>query len=370
MSARSKRNQPVGDMFDGMPDILAKQPPKAAEGDHEIRTLDEAIARSHEILDQALAEHPVVGTFWLFSGGNDSVIVGHLLRGRYDAVLHVNTGTGIPETTAHVRAVAKVWGETLHELHPKNRYEDLVLGKVIAGSGPNAGWRPIWKGFPGPAGHKVMYRQLKNEPLMRFRRETLGDQKNLPRAERKKIIYLGGMRWAESDKRFRNAEAIDPDGSIVWVSPLVHWTDAHMREYRARHRCQEQHDHAEHRLCRPDALPLNPVTEHLHMSGECLCGAYAKPGELDEIEFFYPETAARLRALETEAEQAGMPYCKWGQPNGKPASGAPAGRLCSSCVVPEGQDELASFWLERGLIDVTQAALLGHSDDEPDGRRA
>jgi hypothetical protein len=99
------------------------------------------------------------------------------------------------------------------------------------------------------------------------------------------------------------------------VSPLVHWTDAHMREYRARHRCQLDHDHAPHRLCHEGALPLNEVTEHLHMSGECLCGAYAKPGELDEVEFFYPHAAEPLRKLEAEAEAAGVPYCKWGQRN-------------------------------------------------------
>lgn len=364
MSARNPRRQQPGDMFPDMPDILGKRPPKAGDGDHEVRTLDQAVARTYEILGEALTTYPeTVGVYWLSSGGNDSAIVGHVLRGRYDAVLHVNTGTGIPQTTQYVRDVAAAWGDTLHELYPGHRYEDLVLGKVIASTGPNAGRRPIWKGFPGPAGHKVMYRQLKNQPLMAFRRFVLGDQTRLPRKDRKKVMYLGGMRWGETERRFRNAEAIDPEGSIVWVSPLVHWTDAHMREYRARHRCQLDHEHAEHRLCHDGALPLNEVTEHLHMSGECLCGAYAKPGELDEIDFFYPQVAARLRALEAQAEQAGVPYCKWGQPNGKTASGAPAGRLCSSCTVPQGQDQLTSFWVERGLINATQAALLGHADE-------
>lgn len=360
MSERSARKKNPEDMFPGMPDIIGKKPPKADGDDWTARTLDEAIARTHEILDQALAEHPIIGTYWLSSGGNDSAIVGHVLRGRYDAVLHVNTGTGIPATTQYVRDVAAAWGDALHELHPKNRYDDLVLGKVIAGSGPNAGLRPIWRGFPGPAGHKVMYRQLKDEPLMRFRRETLGDQKNLPHAQRRKVIYLGGMRWAETERRFRNAEAIDADGSIVWVSPLVHWTNAHMREYRARHRCQQQHDHAEHRLCFDGALPLNEVTEHLHMSGECLCGAYAKPGELDEIEFFYPEVAAKIRDLEEQAESAEVPYCRWGQRNGGTGSSSPAGRLCSSCVAPqlEGQTDLLDQWREQGLLSLAQYDAL------------
>lgn len=345
MSSRNPRRQPVGDMFPGMPDVLAKKPPKAEDGEHEIRTLDQAIARSLEILDEALAAYPIVGTYWLSSGGNDSAIVGHLLRGRYDAVLHVNTGTGIPETTQYVRDVAAAWGDQLHELHPVNSYADLVLGKVIARTGPNAGKRAVWKGFPGPAGHKVMYRHLKDEALMRFRKSVVGDQ-----GRTRKIIYLGGMRWAETERRFRNAEAIDQDGAIVWTSPLVHWTDAHMREYRARHRCQQDHEHAQHRLCFDGALPLNEVTEHIHMSGECLCGAYAKPGELDEIEFFYPETAAKLRALEELARAADIPACRWGQKPPGETNAIPAGRLCSSCVATPGQDDLLDQWRDSGLI--------------------
>ncbi|MFJ5973556.1 hypothetical protein [Streptomyces sp. NPDC093060] len=359
MSARSSR-QPAGDMFPGMPDLLTKKPPKAEDGEHVARTLDEAIARSHEILDEALATYPeVVGVFWLSSGGNDSGNLGHVLRGRYDAVLHVNTGTGIQETTQYVRDVAAAWGDSLHELHPKNSYEDLVLGRVVGNRGPNAGIKPLWQGFPGPVAHGVMYRHLKDEPLMRFRRGLLGDQRSLPHKQRKRIIYLGGMRWAETERRFRNAEAIDPAGSIVWVSPLVHWTDAHMREYRARHRCQQDHEHAKHRLCFDRALPLNEVTEHIHMSGECLCGAYAKPGELDEIEFFYPETAARLKALEQEATAAGIKACRWGQkPPGEGNGSTTAGRLCSSCVAIPGQDDLIDQWRDSGLITPEQHAAF------------
>lgn len=373
MSSRNSRRQPAGDMFPGMTDAdvitkgmaykLPKRPPKAAAEDSEARTLDEAIHRTYDILDQALEAHPeATGAYWLFSGGNDSVIVGHLMMGEYAGILHVNTGTGIPQTTQYVHDVAAAWGDTLHELRPKNSYEDLVLGRVIASTGPNAGKRPVWKGFPGPAGHKVMYRHLKDEPLMRFRRETLGDQTRLPRKDRKKIIYLGGMRWGETERRFRNAEAIDPDGSIVWVSPIVHWTDAHMREYRARHRCQQDHEHAKHRLCFDRALPLNEVTEHIHMSGECLCGAYAKPGELDEIEFFYPEATKPLRDLQREAEAAGIPACRWGQkPPGEANGTSPAGRLCSSCVAIPGQDDLIDQWRDSGLITPEQHAAFDRS---------
>ncbi|MDW4904587.1 phosphoadenosine phosphosulfate reductase family protein [Streptomyces sp. ADMS] len=348
MTSRSKRKRQLVDMFPGMADRIDGTPPKA-EAEPEALTLDEAIAKSHAMVDKVLAAHPVVATIGLFSGGNDSVIVNHLFRQRVDAIAHVNTGTGVPETTQHVRDVVAAWGLRLHELHPKNSYADLVLGRVLSTRGKNIG-RQVWKGFPGPAGHSVMYRRLKDEPLQRLRAQIVGTQWRT-----RNVIYLGGMRWAETDRRFRNAEEVDREGSLIWVSPIVHWTDAHMREYRARHRCDLPHEHAPHRLCHPDVLPLNEVTVHLHMSGECLCGAFAKPGELDEIEFFYPHAAKPLRELENEAEAAGLSACKWGQrPPGERTRNRPTGRLCSKCVDPEGQTDLLAEWRESGLITTDQ----------------
>ncbi|GDY76185.1 hypothetical protein SAV31267_056700 [Streptomyces avermitilis] len=305
MSARSKRRQPAGDMFPGMADRITGRPPKA-ESEPEAMTLDEAIARSFAIYDRVLAVFPVVATVGLFSGGNDSVVVNHLFRHRVDAIAHVNTGTGIPETTQHVRDVVAAWGLRLHELHPRHSYRDLVLGNVLATRGKNIG-RPVWKGFPGPAGHSVMYRRLKDEPLQRLRGQIIGK-----RGRSRNVVYLGGMRWAETDRRFRNAEEVDREGALIWVSPIVHWTDAHMREYRARHRCTLPHEHAEHHLCTPDALPLNEVTVHLHMSGECLCGAFARPGELDEIEYFYPRPPSPTGSWSARRKPLGCPRASGG----------------------------------------------------------
>lgn len=364
-------------MFPGMPDVLKKKPPKAGE-DWEARTLDEAIARSHELLDEAIARYSTDGCEimeidGLFSGGNDSVVFAHLLRDRFDGILHVNTGTAIDETTEHVRDVVAAWGLPLHEVSPKDRYRDLVLGRVLAMRGKNKG-RPVWIGFPGPGGdsHRVMYRRLKDEPLQRYRRSLVGLF-----GRRRKVLYIAGMRWAESDPRFRNASEIDPDGAIIWVSPIVHWTDAHMREYRARHRCHLDHEHALHRMCTPDALPLNEVTEHLHMSGDCTCGCFARKGELDEITMFYPEHAARIRALEAEVEAAGIPACRWGKrPPGseerrkrrrrRGRGKEPMPRLCAGCAPPiPGQVDLMELWRRQGLISDAQYEALtvhGHGD--------
>lgn len=370
MSSRSNRRRKPGDMFPGMPDLTAKKPPKASDSSWQARTLDEAIARTNQLVDEAIAryttdKHEIVGVYLLYSGGSDSIVPAHLLRDHIDGFIHVNTGTAIRQTTEHVREVAEAWGAPLHELRPRASYRDLVLGRVLVTRGETVG-QPAWIGFPGPGGdsHRVMYRRLKDEPLQRFRRDKVGRF-----GRRKKILYIAGMRWDESDPRFRNAEEIDPDGAIIWVSAVVHWTNAHMQEYRARYRCQQDHDHAKHRMCDPDALPVNEVTEHLHMSGDCTCGAFAKPGELDEIRFFYPEKAAEIEDLEGAAAAAGIPACKWGQRppgTGRQPKGSKSDdvmpRLCAGCKPPiPGQNDLVDHWLTRGLITPEQHAEFDRS---------
>jgi 3'-phosphoadenosine 5'-phosphosulfate sulfotransferase (PAPS reductase)/FAD synthetase len=204
-------------------------------------------------------------------------------------------------------------------------------------TGPNAG-KVTWRGFPGPAAHYLMYQRLKERALEALRRSLVG-----PRGRSGQIVYLAGMRWSESQRRFRNAEEIEPAGAIVWCSPIVHWTNGHIAEYRERHRCRISHDHADHLLCEPGSLPLNEVTVHLHMSGDCLCGAFAEEGEIHGLELFYPDVAAELHDIEGEARACGIPEprCTWGWGAGRERAGK-AGRLCSTCAVPQltGQQEL------------------------------
>lgn len=373
-----------------MPDGMEGRPPKATSDDSwKARTLEEVEERTFELLDQAITQYTtgnvlveikegrskgkvidrgpreLAGIFGLYSGGNDSVILQHMLR-RYMAqralfrpyyrgIVHVNTGIAIKQTTQHVREVAETWGETLHELRPRVTYVDLILGNVRSTRAPNIG-RPVWLGFPGPGGggqpHNVMYMRLKDQPLQGLRRQYVGSE-----GIRRKVLYVAGMRWDESEKRFKNAEEINQDKAIVWVSALVHWTNAHMREYRSRYRCQKLHRHQPHRLCSDEALPLNEVTEHLHMSGDCRCGPYAKKDEKEQIRFFYPDAAAEMDAWEKAVRDAGIPACKWGTapPTGfkqQPAGSEPIidDPLCRKCTSSIEQGDLLDDWVDAGLI--------------------
>jgi 3'-phosphoadenosine 5'-phosphosulfate sulfotransferase (PAPS reductase)/FAD synthetase len=270
-------------------------------------TLDEAIAYSREILDRVIDEtkqwfalNAVCG---LFSGGNDSTTFMHLFRNRFDYAVHINTGIGIQETREYVRRCCADWNlPLLEELPPAGcSYRELVLKY----------------GFPGPAGHMLMYTRLKERALRAVRRRLITN------GRRQRVIYVAGMRYFESDRRSRNTEEVNRQGSIVWCSPLMWWTSRHMAEYR------ERFD-----------VPRNEVSDNLHMSGECLCGAFAKPGELETIRFFYPETAAIIEALQDEVAAAGQ-HATWGtRPPRRAVAGQGAfdleatgevGLLCAKC---------------------------------------
>lgn len=339
------------DILPGMPDALDKVPPKARE--YAALTLEQAIARSHALLDEAVELYQPEKFLVLFSGGSDSSLLTHLVRSRMDAAVHINTTIGIPQTKVYVDAVCEEWNLPLIEAKPPDSYAALVQGLVKAKTKDAI----VWRGFPGPGAHDVMYQRLKEKALDEVRRNLVGK-----RGRTGQIAFVAGTRWSESDRRHRNASELDPAGAVIWVSPIVHWTEGHLAEYRARYRCQIKHEHAEHRLCHPDALPLSEVSANLHMSGDCLCGAYAHENELNEIAFFYPEVAAEIRWLERQVEDRGIPWCMWGAgkqgagPDDAPTS-AP-GRLCSRCVPDPGQLDMFDEWVASGLLTEEQGELF------------
>jgi len=315
--------------------MSTQQPSKFDDTREELAslTLEEAVARSHALLDRVLAEQGVEGVevkaiCVLYSGGNDSTVLTHLMHQRATHAVHINTGIGIDKTREFVRATCAAYGLPLIEESPPPgaTYDELVLKH----------------GFPGPAGHMMMYTRLKERGLRAVRRQFVTNWR------KERVVFVAGMRHDESARRMRNTEETHREGSIVWVSPIGHWTNEHMAAYRRAH---------------PD-VPRNEVSDVLHMSGECLCGAFAKPGELDMIAAFYPETAARIRDLERRAKDAGV-HCVWGtRPprKGKTVANrdsdeiadSSVGPLCKRCVNNSEDDE-------RELQELL--AMFGKKDD-------
>jgi 3'-phosphoadenosine 5'-phosphosulfate sulfotransferase (PAPS reductase)/FAD synthetase len=260
--------------------------------------------QSRRIYTDALTAHlgdrTLVASCVLFSGGNDSTTLAHMFRDQATHAIHANTTIGIEQTRQFVRDTCAAWGLPLIEKRAPISYRDLVLERA----------------FPGPGMHWKYYSRLK-ERALDLARHDLG----VANSRTKAAVFIAGRRRAESERR-QDVPLHEPDGSVIWVSPLAMWTKLDLNTYREIH----------------GNVPRNEVSDLLHMSGECLCGAFAKPGELDMIAEFFPDVAAEIRQLEADVAAAGHaePFCRWGHGQGDPSK---SGRLCSSCAIP-GQLDL------------------------------
>lgn len=269
------------------------------------------IEESHRILDAGIADHVtadnkrIAGIVGLFSGGNDSTVLCHLMRSRMTHLAHANTTIGIEQTRQFVRDTAASWGIPLLEFTPPreaDHYRNLVLER----------------GFPGPAQHWKMYQRLKERGLRQVR-------KTLVTSRDQRVIYLAGRRRTESARR-ANVPAHEREGSVVFVSPMVNWTKLDLNTYRLAH-----------------DVPVNEVTDLIHMSGECLCGAFAHAGELDEIGAWFPLVAQEIRDLEAEiATREDIPEerRRWGWGAYRDQKASRVGALCSSCDARWQQEAL------------------------------
>lgn len=287
--------------------------------DRELR-VRRLIDQSHHIYDVAVTEclrdRELIAQCVLFSGGNDSTTLAHLFRRRATHAVMGNTTIGIERTRKYVRDTCESWALPLIEVTPDDSYRDLVLGRVKTKSTGEDVWPG---GFPGPGAHGTMYQRLKERAFDKARHEL-----GIANSRTKAALFIAGRRRQESERR-ADIPLWESDGTVIWVSPLAFWTKPDLNTYRLMYR----------------DVPRNDVSDALHMSGECLCGAYAHTGELDEIGYFYPDVRADIEALQDEVRAAGFvePWCTWGHGQGKPGK---SGRLCGSCAtrVTAGQTEL------------------------------
>lgn len=245
---------------------------------------------AEQVLIDAIVEHDPRKVFALFSGGNDSAVlvswvkrtIGHKL----DAAVFIDTGTALPGVREFVEAFCA------------NRHLPLLI--YSAGDAYDLMVRE--RGFPGPAAHRYAYVRLKErqvDALVRDHKQRRSDR----------VMLLTGVRRSESVRRMGTTEPVRRDGAQVWVAPLIDWTDADMRAYRAANGMEQS-----------DAAAL------LHRSGECNCGAFAKPGERDELRSLYPTWfEQRIAPLEAATGQT------WGDRHQHEKAPANAGPMCSDC---------------------------------------
>ena len=246
---------------------------------------------------------PFVARVCLFSGGNDSLTCAHRCREMYDSLVFIDTGTAVPGVREFVEHAAEWLNKPLmvYAAAP-DEYRRIVVGGV---DGRGRLHEPL--GFPGPMAHGSCYNRLKERALEQMRRELkAGDRKA-------RILALTGVRQSESERR-RSRTVLNRKGALIFCNPLIDWTPHDLHEYRTAH-----------------GLIESDVAALLHRSGECNCGAYAAPGEREELRALWPEWFdATIGSLEREAERMGLAVSRWG--SGRETLYADdAGLLCSDC---------------------------------------
>lgn len=262
--------------------------------------VEKMIGQGRSIVREAIETYKPIAVIAAYSGGNDSIVTTHFAAKEFDAEpVHFATGIGIKKTLEHAKTACESFGCPLRvecakvRGKPKKMRDGRPFDVSIL---PAGNWRdgktPFEEyvfnfGFPGIEQHGRMYQRLKEKPM----RAVVADLKR-NRKRTDCVLVVSGIRQDESSTRAGYKRAVQKDASVIWVNPF-YWTSAvHFEAYR-----QEF------------GLPRNPVKTAVGISGECLCGAYAKPGEKERVRAIEPETAEYLDRLEAIVrDEQGFPW--------------------------------------------------------------
>lgn len=267
--------------------------------DLELLVSDRLAAKLREarsILDEACTYFDPSHMFGMFSGGHDSRVALEVARTHpyFSGAAHINTTIGIERTRQYVRDTCADLDIVLKEYRAPVSYREIVLQH----------------GFPGPGGHFFMYTRLKERAVRQLVREHKRDKDDY-------VLLVTGVRLSESKRRMGHVKPIQREGRRVWVAPILNFDNDDKQE-----------------LMQVARIARNPVVDELCMSGECLCGAFASPGELAEIEIVDPAAYFEIKALQQEVAAAGK-HAVWGtRPPGtrSPKKPPKSGAMCHSCA--------------------------------------
>jgi len=251
--------------------------------------MDNLLKRSREIYDEAVEKFDPDYVCGMVSGGNDSAVAYHVAKEigiDIDFIIHINTGTGIQETTDFVRDYYGNQEPTYLEPSAGDAYEEYVKRKGFFGRGMIA--------------HAYAYHVLKKSPLYK------SISKHMRKGKRGvKVFLLNGARKSESGNRKINLPDVynqDPSQKgNIWVNIIHHWSDEDCKRY-----------------LEDREIPINPVTKKMCRSGECMCGTMQSKEDRIEASLLFPEWGNWLDDLE-EIVIEEDPKFPWGwgdeQPN-------------------------------------------------------
>lgn len=239
---------------------------------------------SQEILDEAIAQYQPYAKVLMFSGGGDSMaaLQACLALGvKLDYVMHINTRTGIEETTTFVRSYVESIGIPYLEGDAGAKYENYVLRKGFFGVGTGA-----------QSAHSMAFHLLKRDVLT----SVISSQIRHRKRDRP-VLLINGARVGESKNRSINL--VDPiradqGGSNIWVNVIHHWSKDDCNDFTCDRKC-----------------PKNPVSVQLCRSGECMCGTTQGIQARQEASYFFPKWGKWIDRLE-EKVRAKFPW-GWGE---------------------------------------------------------
>lgn len=241
----------------------------------------------------------------LFSGGHDSLCATFIAaqHPKFNGdVIHIDTGIGAKATRDFVHDVCKEYGWNLLVLASTETYEKFIRAR----------------GFPGPGMHQWAYVRLKERCIrLVMKRAKFHGHNN--------VALITGCRSQESTRRMGHVEPLKigeaSKAGVVnkrryWVAPCHDWLPIDQVTF------MQEHD-----------LPCNPIKQTpLGMSGECFCGAFARPNEIAWIREYAPDVAAEIDRLTLIAQECGK-HSIWGtRPDRKKGIVVTkSGPLCNSC---------------------------------------
>ena len=195
----------------------------------------------------------------LFSGGKDSLVVGHYTNTK--KAVYCKTGVGL--NFDYVLETCNKLGWELEVIFPKvgEAFEDFV--------------RKF--GFPHVSMHNAVMGYLKWHPLRSWNRGL-----------EIKPLLLSGRRKKESKRRMRmksNTEYTETEG-MRFHAPIYQWTTKQVWDY-----------------IKNNKLEVSPIYETMHISGDCFCGAFAQKGESQLLYTFHKDLALRMKELEDVVKQ-------------------------------------------------------------------
>ena len=275
-----------------------------------------------EAIDAGLT-HFYVG----YSGGKDSGICLDLIAKNYPkyfkGAMYINTGIGTNATLDFVKEWCKQKNYPLFIVRP----EDVKrVRKTIRGNpGENFSYEKLVTehGFPHQGFHTTTMRHLKYFPMRKFVKDRI--------ALGEKPCIVSGVRVNESARRkIKWKKYLWQDSKMWFVSPIFFKSNDWVMKYWIEHN-----------------IKRSPVYETLHLSGDCLCGCFARENELELLKMFHPEVYEKIKRLEKLIKEKGTNEAKenttWGNykqsTSNVEAQDDIEGIICTECFHDQNQDE-------------------------------